>query len=115
MEYEPEGGIVFPMGYEPEMRFLDRSSQHGERYERCETHHLEQLRGFLAGAVDLGLTATADAAARYGYIKSVLKRFKYPLQSKVHRGLIRRYLRRVTGYSPDTACRPVDPPYAAGT
>ena len=43
---------------------------------------LEQLRGFLAGAVDLGLTATANATARYGYIKSVLKRFKYPLQSK---------------------------------
>lgn len=60
---------------------------------------LEQLRGFLAGAVDLGLTATADPAARYGYIKSVLKRFKYPLQSKAQRGLIRRYLRRVTGYS----------------
>src|ERR1700730_10993615 len=39
MEYEPGGWIVFPMGYEPEMRFLDRSSQHGDRYERCETHH----------------------------------------------------------------------------
>lgn len=60
---------------------------------------LEQLRGFLAGAVDLRLTPTADAVARYGHIKSVLKRFKYPLQSKAHRGLIRRYLRRVTGYS----------------
>lgn len=60
---------------------------------------LEQLRGFLAGAVDLGLTPSADPAARYGFIKGVLKRFKYPLQSKGHRGLIRRYLQRVTGYS----------------
>lgn len=60
---------------------------------------LEQLRGFLAGAVDLDLTPTADPAARYGFIKTVLKRFKYPLQSKVHRGLIRCYLQRVTGYS----------------
>ena len=60
---------------------------------------LEQLRGFLAGAVDLGLTQRADPAARYGFIKSVLKRFKYPLQNKTHRGLIRRYLQRVTGYS----------------
>jgi len=60
---------------------------------------LEQLRGFLAGAVDLGLTTTADPAARYGFIKQVLKRFKYPLQGKAHRGLIRRYLQRVTGYS----------------
>lgn len=60
---------------------------------------LEQLRGFLAGTSDLGLAATADAAARYGFIKDVLKRFRYPLQSKGPRGLIRRYLRRVTGYS----------------
>src|SRR5437899_4379152 len=60
---------------------------------------LEQLRGFLAGAADLSLTPTADPAARYGFIKTVLKRFKYPLQSKAHRGLIRRYLQRVTGYS----------------
>lgn len=60
---------------------------------------LEQLRGFLAGTSDLGLNPTADAVARYGFIKSVLKRFKYPLQSKTHRGLIRRYLQRVTGYS----------------
>src|SRR5208283_280481 len=39
MGCEPEGWIVFPMGYEPEMRFLDRSSQHGDRYERCATRH----------------------------------------------------------------------------
>jgi transposase InsO family protein len=60
---------------------------------------LEQIRGFLAGAVDLGFTASADPAARYGFIKRVLKRFKYPLQSKAHRGVIRSYLQRVTGYS----------------
>jgi len=60
---------------------------------------LEQLRGFLAGAADLSLTPAADPAARYGLIKTVLKRFKYPRQSKAHRGLIRRYLQRVTGYS----------------
>jgi len=60
---------------------------------------LEQLRGFLAGASDLGLNQTADALTRYGFIKEVLKRFKYPLQSKTHRGLIRRYLQRMTGYS----------------
>lgn len=60
---------------------------------------LEQLRGFLAGAVDLGLTPTVEATARYGYIKQVLKRFKYALESKAHRGVIRRYLQRVTGYS----------------
>jgi hypothetical protein len=60
---------------------------------------LEQLRGFLAGAADLGLIPMADSAARYGFIKKVLKRFKYPLQGKAHRGLIRRYLLRMTGYS----------------
>ena len=60
---------------------------------------LEQLRGFLAGTSDVGLLPTTDAATRYGFIKSVLKRFKYPLQGKGPRGLIRRYLLRVTGYS----------------
>ena len=60
---------------------------------------LEQIRGFLAGTSDLRLTPSADATARYGFIKGVLQRFKYPLQSKLHRGLIRRYLQRVTGYS----------------
>jgi transposase InsO family protein len=60
---------------------------------------LEQLRGFLAGAADLGLTTVADPATRYGFIKKVLRRFKYPLQGKADRGLIRRYLQRVTGYS----------------
>ena len=60
---------------------------------------LEQLRGFLAGSADLALTPSADPAVRYGFIKQVLKRFKYPLQSKRDRGLIRRYLQRVTGYS----------------
>ena len=59
---------------------------------------LEQLRGFLAGAVDLGLTPRPTRGSLWPY-QSVLKRFKYPLQSKAHRGLIRRYLRRVTGYS----------------
>lgn len=47
---------------------------------------LEQLRGFLAGAADLGLTAVADPAARYGLIKGALKRFKYPLPGKADRG-----------------------------
>jgi len=60
---------------------------------------LEQLRGFLAGTADLHLTPPADPAARYAFIKAVLKRFKYPLQNRAHRGLIRRYLQRVTGYS----------------
>lgn len=60
---------------------------------------LEQLRGFLAGTADLGLTAAADPSARYRLIKKVLKRFKHPLQSKANRGLILRYLQRVTGFS----------------
>lgn len=60
---------------------------------------IEQLRGFMAGTADLSLTPLADAAGRYRFMKDVLKRFKYPLQNKAHKGLIRRYLMRVTGYS----------------
>ena len=99
MGYEPEGASVFPTGYEPEGRFwIDHHSMVIDMND-AKFVTLEQLRGFLAGAADLGLTPTADPAARYGFIKTVLKRFKYPLQSKAHRGLIRRYLQRVTGYS----------------
>ena len=60
---------------------------------------LEQLRGFLAGSADLALTPAANPAAGYAFIKQVLKRFQYPLRGKADRGLIRRYLQRVTGYS----------------
>lgn len=40
----------------------------------------EPLRGFLAVAVDLGLTQTAAPAARYGFNRKVFKRFKHPAQ-----------------------------------
>jgi hypothetical protein len=59
---------------------------------------LEKLRGFLAGAADPGLTVVSVPAARYGLIKGVLKRFKDPLLGKADRGVVRRYLCRVTGY-----------------
>ena len=64
------------------MRFCDRTSQQVIDISEVQLVTLEQLRGILAGAVDLRLTPMADAVARYGHIKSVLKRFKYPLQSK---------------------------------
>src|ERR1700676_4953065 len=34
-----KGGSCFQWGRGLKVRFLDRSSQHGDRYERCETHH----------------------------------------------------------------------------
>jgi hypothetical protein len=60
---------------------------------------LEQLRGFWPAPATSVSIQRALRWPRYGFIKSVLNRFKYPPQSKPHRGLIRRYLQRATGYS----------------
>ena len=43
---------------------------------------LEQVRGFLAGTVDVGFMPAADPVARYSVIKQVLKRFNYPWQGQ---------------------------------
>src|ERR1017187_3515243 len=101
MGYEPEGWVVFPMGYEPEMRFLDRSSQHGDRYERCETRHPR------AAARVFG-RRSRPRPHRNGQRNGSLRLYQEcaqavqvsaAKQSTAQRGLIRRYLRRVTGYS----------------
>lgn len=59
---------------------------------------LEQVRAFLDGtdAVEL---AAADRQAAYGFVSHALKHFRYQRLGKVERGLITRYLGRVTGLS----------------
>lgn len=61
---------------------------------------LEQIRGFLAGTVEVGFHATSDGEdERYGHIAEVLSRFRYRCLKKPDKGLILRYLERTTGYS----------------
>lgn len=61
---------------------------------------LEQVRGFLAGTVEVGFcVAGGGEDERYRHIAGVLARFGYKLLKKPDKGLILRYLERTTGYS----------------
>jgi len=60
---------------------------------------IEQIEAFLAGAetVELIIVGKAD---RYAWIQRTLIRLKYSQLSKSEKGLVMRYLRKMTGYSP---------------
>lgn len=59
---------------------------------------LEQVRAFLDGTDAVELVA-ADRQAAYGFISLALKHFRYQHLGKRDRGLMTRYLGRVTGLS----------------
>ncbi|MDY6910782.1 MAG: hypothetical protein SVM79_00250 [Chloroflexota bacterium] len=42
---------------------------------------------------------------KYEWIESVLRRFRYAGLRRAHKGLIRQYIRKVTGYSPAQVTR----------
>ena len=60
---------------------------------------LIQIRGFLDGTTDVGFRPASEDAGRYRFIAGVLARFGYRRLGRTDKGLIRRYLMRVTGYS----------------
>lgn len=59
---------------------------------------LEQIRAFLEGAQLLGFAAPARDDA-YDWISAELRRFRYTRLGKSDKGLMRRYLEKVTGLS----------------
>jgi hypothetical protein len=59
---------------------------------------LEQVRAFLEGSQPLDFVAPAREAA-YGWIAAELRRLRYPRLGKADKGLVRRYLQKVTGLS----------------
>jgi len=64
--------------------------------ERLQT--IEQVKQFLAGseAVDFG---GVSVEGRYQWIETVLVRFKYYQLKRAEKGVIRRYIEKVSGYS----------------
>ena len=65
---------------------------------------VEQVRGFLEGSEALefrGLTAQE----KYYWIEEVLIRFKYHRLKRGEKGVIRRYIEKVTGYSKSQVSR----------
>ena len=59
---------------------------------------LEQVRAFLEGSQPLGFEVPAREAA-YEWITGELRRLQYPRLGKADKGLVRRYLAKVTGLS----------------
>ncbi len=64
--------------------------------QRLQT--LDQVREFLAGSRPLDLQPQTRAEA-YAFVAETLQRFDYPRQGKADKGLIRRFLVKVTGFS----------------
>ena len=60
---------------------------------------LEQIERFLNGTIEIDFHAP-DRAARRAWIERVLRQFRYAQRSRRERGLLLRFLTKVTGYSP---------------
>ena len=65
--------------------------------DEVKLHTVAQVKAFLAGTPDLALTV--PKAEHYGFIERVLKRFGYPPLSRPDKGVVLRYLVRMTGLS----------------
>jgi transposase InsO family protein len=60
---------------------------------------LEQLQAFLGATAQVQFSPSEGEDARYAHMEAVLKRFGYRRLGRRHKGLVRRYLMRTTGYS----------------
>ena len=60
---------------------------------------LDQIQAFLTGTIAVEFAPNSDDTARYRFIAGVLARFGYRRLGRAGKGLIRRYLKRTTGYS----------------
>ena len=69
-----------------------------------EVKTIEQVKRFLEGSHVLSF-AGISIEERYRWIEEVLIRFKYCRLNKTEKGVIRRYLERVSGYSRAQVCR----------
>lgn len=65
---------------------------------------LEEIRAFLGGTVEIEF-CIQDKEARYRWIEQTLKRFAYRRLGRADRGVVLRYLERVSGYSRQTVPR----------
>ena len=59
----------------------------------------EELQTFLDGTQAVAFSVPGDKKARYDFIQSTLKQFHYRALNKRQKGIVRRFLLQVTGYS----------------
>ena len=60
---------------------------------------IPQIKDFLAASSLIEFTKFGDDTERYAFICSVLKRFDYRSRPRVEKGILRRYLWHISGYS----------------
>ena len=65
--------------------------------DEVKLHTVAQVKAFLAGTPDMALTV--PMVEHYGFIERVLKRFGYAPLSRPDKGVVLRYLQRMTGLS----------------
>ena len=65
---------------------------------------VEDVRAFLAGSTEMEFSIT-DKDERYRWIEQTLRRFNYRTLRRAERGVVLRYLERVSGYSRQTLTR----------
>ena len=68
---------------------------------------LAQIKSFLAETKEIVFNKKSKKEA-YSWIEETLKRFHYVILSKKEKGLIRRYLMKITGYSRAQIARHID-------
>ena len=81
--------------------------------EEARLQTIEQVRAFLDGATEIAFRV--PRAQRYRFIERVLKRFGYAQHGRVNRGVLLRYLERMTGLSRQQVTRLVRQYHAEGT
>jgi transposase InsO family protein len=64
-----------------------------------QLHTVAQLSAFLDGSLAMKFSPPGNDVERYGFITAVLKRLQYRRLGRSDKGVVRRYLRRTTGYS----------------
>jgi len=65
---------------------------------------IEQVKQFLEGSETLTFRGVS-IEERYRWIETVLVRFRYLQLNRVEKGIIRRYIEKVSGYSRSQVCR----------
>ena len=65
---------------------------------------IEQVKQFLEGSEALKFGGVS-IEERYQWIEAVLVRFKYSRLRRVEKGVLRRYIEKVSGYSRAQVCR----------
>ncbi len=61
--------------------------------------NLDDIKAFLAGTQAVAFAVAADKKERYQWVQKTLVKLRYTQQGKAKKGLITRYLMKVTGYS----------------